>query len=156
MMHRLRIDWTIFWYYYFCDQNEYHVMMTSQIIVLALNRVLAFTRIFSKMCQLCLRWVPTFCCAEFHKNLPEKLWDILYIGYILCVNWRLEFIEQLSHFLDVSGKFMPLILIPCAFSKPLKAGRLKRFGKTRKYMNPAKHNIELLFSFPGFFHINSD
>lgn len=37
-----------------------------------------------------------------------------------------------------AGKFIPLTLFPCTFSKPLKPGRLKRFRNTRKYMNRAE------------------
>lgn len=37
-----------------------------------------------------------------------------------------------------AGKFLPLTLFPCTFSKPLKPGRLKRFRNTRKYMNRAE------------------
>ena len=64
-----------------------------------------------------------------------------YLNWYL--NWYYAYTEywtlckQISCLLDVSGKFLPLILsmiVPCTFSKPLEAGRLRRFRTTGKHM----------------------
>ena len=86
--HRLPVDWSIFWYYYFYDRNENHVVRSW-------SNFSSYLHFFKNGPTLCLLCVLFFCCAKFHKNQAEKLWDILYMGYILCVNLRLEFIKQL-------------------------------------------------------------
>ena len=77
--HRLHVDWSIFWYYYFYDRNENHVVSSW-------SNFSSYLHFFKNGPTLCLLCVLFFCCAKFHKNLAEKLWDILYMGYILCVN----------------------------------------------------------------------
>ena len=107
----------------------------------ALNRITARIRIFSGNA---LRYVNFGCLpsavqslTKIYKRNFEITWNFYMKAIIYAYSEYWTLCKQICCLLDVSGKFLPLILstiVPCTFSKPLAAGRLKRFRTRGKHM----------------------